>query len=127
MTTYAGRFAGIVMMLAQTGSPSRAVTWRDAVGIFQTAVTPHTGNRVNAVLGVAGTAEIYLSVKRCISAVVAVVTAAVDIRINRMGVVETGVPGKGVSQRALSHRHVGVVILEAGVALGAPSPIVSIV
>jgi hypothetical protein len=52
----------------------------------------------------------------------AVVTAAVNIRIIQVGDVETGIP-----VNALSRRRVALVILEAGVALGAPSPFVPIV
>jgi hypothetical protein len=122
MTTYAGRFASAVMMLAQTRSPSRAVHWRNRVSIIETAVTPHTGNRVDAVLGVAGAAEVYLSNEPYISAAVAVVTAAANIRIIQVSDVETGSPGK-----ALRRRHVALVILEAGVTLSAPSPLVPIV
>jgi hypothetical protein len=123
MTTCASGCAGFVMMLTQTGSPSRAVHWRFTVGIRETAVTPHTGNRVRTVLGVTGTTEVYLSKETDVGTAVAVVTAAADVRIAQVGVVETASPAKV----ALSHRDVAFVIPEASVALSAPSPLVPVI
>jgi hypothetical protein len=109
------------VVLAQTGSPSVAIG-PETVGICETAMAPRTGDGVNTVFSVAGTAEVYLSNKRYSSAAVAVVTAAVNIRIIQVGVVETGIP-----RNALSRRLVFLVIPEAGVALGAPPQFVPIV
>jgi hypothetical protein len=123
MTACAVRYAGIVMVLAQTGSPSVA-KGPETVGIFETAVAPRTGNGVNTVLSVAGTAEVYRSLGNggCIDATVTVVTAAANIRIIQVGVVETDSP-----VNALSVRVVVTVIPESGVALAAPSHVVRIV
>jgi hypothetical protein len=112
-----GRRTCFIVMLAQTGSPSRARSIR--VGIVYTAMTPHTGNSVNAVLSDVGTADVY-RITGCSSAVVAVLTGrAFNIRIVQVGFVEMGSPNK-----ALSHRRVAVAFAEAGVALGAPSLVV---
>jgi hypothetical protein len=84
-------------------------------------MTPHTGNGVITVPGVAGTAEVYLSAG-CVNAAVTVVTVAANIRIIRVGVVETGFP-----VNALGIRVVVAVTPEAGVALAALSHAVRIV
>jgi len=105
------------VMLAQTGSPSRARGRQDTVGIVETAMTPHAGNVVDIVLSVAGAAEVYRSTG-CSSAVVTGATAA-KTQIIHVGIVETGSPGM-----ALSRRRVAAVIPEAGVALGALSLVV---
>ncbi len=47
------------VMLAQTGSPSRARPI--SVGIIYTAMTPHTGNEVRTVHSGVGLAELYHS------------------------------------------------------------------
>jgi hypothetical protein len=102
-----------VVMLAQTGSPSR--TRSQIVGVFQTAVTPRTGNEVGTVHSSAGTAEVYHSLE-CPNAAVAIITAAANIRIIQVGVVETGSPVE-----VLRRRYVGAALPEAGVTLGALS------
>jgi hypothetical protein len=102
-----------VVMLAQSGSPSRARP--ESVGIFQTAMTPHTGNEVDTVLCGTGTAEVYQSAGRPNTAV-AVITGAANIRVIQVGVVETGSPVK-----ILRHRYVRAALPEAGVTLGALS------
>ena len=43
------RHTRVDVMLAQTGSPTGAIP--QIVGIFQTAVTTHAGNGIDAVLG----------------------------------------------------------------------------
>jgi hypothetical protein len=116
-TEAVGRCTRFMVMLAQTGSPPRARP--RSVGIFYTAMTPHTGNGVNAVLSDVGTADVY-PITGCSSAVVAVLTGrAFNIRIVQVGFVEMGSPNK-----ALSHRRVAVAFAEAGVAVGAPSLVV---
>jgi hypothetical protein len=128
MTSYAEGRAGIVMVLTQTGPPSRTHTRRDRVGIFQPAVTPHAGDGVDTVLGAVGTADVY-RIAGCSRAIVTVDPTGPrrwvgDIHIIRVGIVETGSPGEGRTRRTLSHRLVGVVIPEAAVALGALSLVV---
>jgi hypothetical protein len=108
-----GWHIGFVVMLAQTGSPSRAGP--ETVGVFQPAMTPHTRNGVDAVLGVAGTAEVDHSLE-CSSAAMTVVTAGADIRVIQVGVVESGSPVK-----ILRRRYVGTGLPEAGVTLSALS------
>jgi hypothetical protein len=109
------------VMLAQAGSPPRTRIWRDRVGIFYTAMTPHTGNEVRTVRSGVGNAEVCHS-DGCSFAAVTVVAAAANSRIIQVGVVETVSPGM-----ALSRRYVAFVIPEAGVALGAASHVVRIV
>jgi len=48
VTVQAVLYAGIVMVLAQTGSPSVAIG-PETVGVFEAAMTPHTGNEVSTV------------------------------------------------------------------------------
>jgi hypothetical protein len=110
----------IRVMLAQTGSPSRPKR-PESVGIFYTAMTPHTGNEVRTVRSGVGNAEVCHS-DGCSFAAVTVVAAAANSRIIQVGVVETLSPGM-----ALSRRYVAFVIPEAGVALGAASHVVRIV
>ena len=123
-TAAVGRCTRFIVMLAQAGSPPRARP--RSVGIFYTAMTPHTGNGVDTVLSGVGTADVYL-IAGCSRAVVTVdatgpTSCVGDIHIIRVGIVETDSPGK-----ALSRRRVAVVIPEAGVTLGAPSLVVRIV
>jgi hypothetical protein len=103
-------------MLAQTGSPSRAVPL--VVGIFQATVAAHTGDEVDTVLRRTGTAEIY-HVAECSCAAVAGITVAADIRIIQVGFVETGSPIK-----TLCDRNVGAALSETGVTLGAPTRVI---
>jgi hypothetical protein len=110
-------------MLAQTGSPTRANTTPQIVGIFQTTMTAHTGDGVDAVLCRAGTAEVYRSGVPCFSAVVAVSTGAADIRISRVSNVKSISPVK-----VLSCRYVVVVrLLEGGMTLGALTLVTDVV
>jgi hypothetical protein len=115
-TVAVSRRTRVDVMLAQTGSPPRASP--QIVFIFQAAVTPHTGNGVDAILSGGRTAEVYRPTLGS-SAAVTVVTAAFDIRIAQMGCVEAVPPGP-----ALGHRGVVVVVPEAGVTLGAASLVV---
>jgi hypothetical protein len=110
-TVAVGRRTCFVVMLAQTGSPTRAIP--QIVGIFQTAMTPHTRNEVDTVHGNGGTTEVYHSAGRP-SAAVAGITAGANIRIIQVGVVETGSPVK-----ILRRRYVRAALPEAGVTLGA--------
>ncbi len=114
-----GRCTCFIVMLAQTGSPPRA--WPRSVGIFYTAVAPHTGNEVRTVRSGVGNAEVCHS-DGCSFAAVTVVATAANSRIIQVGVVETLSPGM-----ALSRRHVAFVIPEAGVTLAAASHVVRIV
>jgi hypothetical protein len=109
------------VMLAQTGSPSRARGRQDTVGIFYAAMTPHTGNGVSTVCSGVGNAEMCHS-DGCPLAAVTVVTASANSRIIQVGIVQALSPGI-----ALSRRYVAFVIPEAGVALAAPSHVVRIV
>ena len=115
-TEAVGRCTRFIVMLAQTGSPPRARP--RSVGIFYTAMTPHTGNGVRAVRSGVGNAEVCHS-DGCSFAAVTVVAAAANSRIIQVGVVETLSPGM-----ALSRRYVAFVIPEAGVALGSLSLVV---
>jgi hypothetical protein len=108
-------------MLAQTSSPPVAI-WPESVGIFKTAMAPRTGNGVLTVFSVARTAEVYLPKEGYVNTAMTVIAGTTNIRIIQVAVVETASPGE-----ALSRRHVLLVIPEAGVALGAPSPFVPIV
>jgi hypothetical protein len=54
-------------------------------------MTPHAGDGVGAVLGVAGTAEVDQSLEGS-RAAMTIVAAGTDIRVIQMGVVETGSP-----------------------------------
>jgi hypothetical protein len=121
MTNYADGLAGSVVMLAQTGSPSRAVRGRDRVGIFRPAVTPHTGNGVDTVLGGAGAAEVY-RIARYSSAVVTVATVAANIHIIQVDLVEMACP----DMAPLSLRRIGA-LAEGAVALGALPLVVRII
>jgi len=112
-TIAVGRCTGFVVMLAQTGSPTRAGP--ETVGVFQTAVTPHAGDGVDTVLGVGGTADVDHSLEGS-SAAMTVVTAGVDIRVIQVGGVETGSPVE-----TLCHRYIGTGLPETGVTLGALS------
>jgi hypothetical protein len=115
-TVAVGRHICFVVMLAQTGSPTRAVPL--SVGIFHTTMTAHTGDEVDAVLRVGGAAEVYHIGVVCISAAVADITA-VEIRFFGVGVVETGFP-----VMILRRRYVGTGLPEAGVTLGAPTRVI---
>jgi hypothetical protein len=115
-TVAVGWHTCFVVMLAKTGSPTRAVPL--IVGIFQTTMTAHTGDEVDAVLRGGGVAEVYHTAE-CSSAAVAGITAAVDIRIIQVGFVETGSPVK-----ILRRRYVGTGLPEAGVTLGAPTRVI---
>jgi hypothetical protein len=106
-----------VVMLAQAGSPSRAEE-SQTVGIFQAAVTSHAGNEVDTVLGNRRTEDIY-PIAGCPSTVVTGAAGTSDVGIVQVGSVEAGFPSK-----SLSHRHVVVVVPEAGVALGTLSLVV---
>jgi hypothetical protein len=118
-TEAVGRRTRFIVMLAQTGSPPRARPI--SVGIFYTAMTPHTGNGVRTVRSGVGNAEVCHS-DGCSFAAVTVVAVAANGRIIQVGVVETTSPGI-----ALSRRYVALVVPEAGVALGATSHVVRIV
>jgi hypothetical protein len=112
-TVAVGGRTSFVVMLAQAGSPSRARP--ETVGVFQTAMTPHTGNEIDTILSRTGAAEVYLPLK-CSSTAMAVVTAGADIRVIQVGGVETGPPVK-----ILRRRYVGAALPETGVTLGALS------
>jgi hypothetical protein len=113
-TTAVGWHTCIRVMLAQTGAPSRAVTWRDTVGIAQTAVTPHTGNGVFTVLTDCRTADVHPITGGSSAVVTGVTASALNIRIIQVDFVEIVRP-----DNALSHRRVAGAFAETGVALGA--------
>jgi len=110
-TVAIGWRAGFVVMLAQAGSPTRSRS--ETVGIFQTAVTSHTRDGIDAVLGVARTAEVDHPAG-CSRTAMTVVTGGLDIRISQVNVVEIGSPIE-----SLGGRYVRGALVEGGVALGA--------
>jgi hypothetical protein len=115
-TIAVSRYTRRVVMLAQTGTPSR--TQPDTVGVLQAAVAPHAGNEVDAVHRRGGTAEVDLPLERPIAAM-AVVAIVPNIGVVEVGVVETDPPVE-----ILRRRYVGAALPEAGMALSAPPLVV---
>jgi hypothetical protein len=94
-TVAVGGRTGFVVMLPQTGSPSRARP--ETVVVFQTAMTAHASDEVDTILSRTGAAEVHLP-PGCSNAAVASITARVNIRVIQVGIMETDSPGIALSR-----------------------------